>query len=145
MKTVEDILAVRGPSVITAPSTSTVKEAAKLMTEANVGSVVIREGREVQGIFTERDLLSRVVACGKDPSLVTLAEVMSAPVEACGLSDSVDECAARLTEGHIRHLIVVEDGALVGLISFRDMFSARDLDVPEGVPTGHASTANDYG
>ncbi len=134
MTTVEQILAIKGPDVIVTALTSTVWEVSRLMAEANVGSVIVRdegEGRpsahyrcgapEVLGIFTERDLLRRVVAPGKDPSAVLVAEVMSSPVQHCRLADDIAQCAERLADGHMRHLAVIEDGALVGLIALRDI------------------------
>jgi len=123
MTTVEQILAIKGPDVVVTAPTSTVREACELMAEANVGSIIVREGRELLGIFTERDLLRRVVARGKDPSSTTVAEVMSSPVQHCRLDDDVAVCAERLTAGHIRHMAVVEDGVLVGLIGLRDIFA----------------------
>ena len=123
MKTVEQILAIKGPDVIVASSTSTVWEVSKLMAEANVGSVIVRDEGDVLGIFTERDLLRRVVSPGKEPASTLVSEVMSSPIQHCQLADSVDECAERLTDGHIRHLAVIEDGALIGLIGLRDIFA----------------------
>ena len=66
MAVIEDILMIKGPDVIIAPSSSTVLEAARLMSEANVGSVIVKDGEEVKGIFTERDLLKRVMAADRD-------------------------------------------------------------------------------
>jgi len=123
MTTVEQILAVKGPDVIVAAPTSTVLEVSKLMAEANVGSVIVREEGKVLGIFTERDLMRRVVATGKDPSVVLVAEVMSSPVASCGLADDIAICAKQLAGGHIRHLAVIEEGTLVGLIGLRDILS----------------------
>ena len=128
MTTVEQVLAVKGPDVIVASSSTTVLEAAKLMSEANVGSVVVREEGQVLGIFTERDLLRRVVAHKKDPSQIQLQEVMSSPVKICRLNDDIRDCAEELTRTHIRHLAVIEDGALVGLISFRDVLTTQVHD-----------------
>ncbi len=125
MPTIEDILTAKGPDVIVADSRATVSEAAKMMAHANVGSVIIRDSAEVLGIFTERDLLRRVVACRKDPSSVPLREVMSSPVKSCRLSDDVQDCADMLTRSHIRHLAVIEEGELVGLIGLRDMLAAQ--------------------
>lgn len=123
MATVEDILMLKGPDVIvTAPST-TVHEAVKMMCEANVGSVVIKEHQDVEGIFTERDLLRRVVAPGKDPRTTPLSDVMTFPVRSVSLSTSVRECSDLLEREHIRHLAIVEEGALVGMISLRDVLS----------------------
>jgi len=121
METVEQILAVKGPDVIVAAPTDTVREVSKLMAEANVGSVIVREEGAVLGIFTERDLLRRIVAPGKDPSAIPVADVMSSPVQHCRLADDVATCAERLGREHIRHLAVIEDGALVGLIGLRDI------------------------
>jgi len=121
MATVEDILMQKGPDVTVACSTMTVRDATRLMSRANVGSVVIRDGEEVHGIFTERDLLRRMVAKGLNPDTTSLSQVMSTPVVSCGISDDLDTCKRLLTDKHIRHLTVIEGGALVGLIGFRDI------------------------
>jgi len=138
MITVEDILMGKGPDIIVATSTTTVLEAAELMAEDNIGSVIIRDNDEIRGIFTERDLLRRVVAAGKHPSTITLEEVMSSPVNACRLDDDVRECARVLSETHTRHLAVVEDGTLVGLISLRDVQAAQ-ARIPWPRPLGDRS------
>jgi len=123
--TVKNILMGKDPEVIVAASTTTVLDAATLMAKDQIGSIVIRDHGKVLGIFTERDLLCRVVAAGKDPSAVTLEEVMSSPVNACRLDDDVRKCARILSETNTRHLAVVEGGALVGLISLRDVQAAQ--------------------
>lgn len=125
MATVQQIMMNKGPDVIVAAADTTVRAAARLMSQATVGSIVIREGGRVKGIFTERDLLRRVVAAGKDPDAITLGEVMSSPVESCTLSDDVRRCGARLAEGNMRHLAVIEDGALIGVIGIRDILAAE--------------------
>jgi CBS domain-containing protein len=121
MITVEQILAVKGPDVIVTEPDANVHEVCRLMAEANVGSVIVRAGQEVRGIFTERDLLRRIVAAGKDPAATAVGEVMSSPVRHCRLHDDVSRCAHRLADGHIRHLAVIEDGVLIGLIGLRDI------------------------
>ena len=125
MATVEQILMIKGPDVIIAAPDSSVMDAAKLMAEANVGSVIVKDGEQVVGIFTERDLSRRVVAAGRDPGATALADVMSSPVRSCGLGESVHDCAEKLTGEHIRHMAVIEDGALVGLIGLRDVMAAE--------------------
>ncbi len=140
MATIEDILMAKGPDVIVATSTNTVMEAIKMMAKAKVGSVIIRDDDEVKGIFTERDLLIRVVAADKDPSSTPITEVMSSPVKSCRLSDDVDKCAKELTDSHIRHMAVIEDGALVGLIGLRDMLTAALNSREEKIRTLEAIT-----
>lgn len=125
MLTIEDILMVKGPDVIVTSLNTTVLEAAKLMDEANVGSVIIRENDEINGIFTERDLLRRVVAKGKDPSDISVGSVMSSPVTSCRLGDDVQHWIDELAKAHIRHVVVVEDGSLIGLIGLRDMITTQ--------------------
>ena len=125
MNTVEDVLMTKGSNMIVSPPEATVLEAVRLMSEANVGSVVIRQDNRVAGLFTERDLLRRVVAAAKDPAVTCLCDVMSAPVQTCRLGDDLKDCARRMSEMRIRHLVVVEQDALVGLISLRDIPTQR--------------------
>jgi len=125
MATVEDVLMTTGPEVIVAGPTTTAAEAARLMDEARVGSVIVKDGDRIAGIFTERDLLSRVVAKGGRPDEVKLSEVMSSPVRTCRLGDEVDACLQTLSGHHIRHLAVVEQGVLVGVLGLRDLLTAK--------------------
>ena len=124
MLTVEDILLIKGPDVMVAGSTTTVLEATRQMAEAGVGSVVIDDSDGTDGIFTERDLLKRVVAAERDPATTLLAEVMTSPVATCSLSTTVRDALGDMFEKHIRHLVVQEDGGLVGLIGVRDVLAA---------------------
>jgi CBS domain-containing protein len=128
MTTVEQILMVKGPATIVADPSTTVFEAARLMTEDNVGAIIVREGNVTEGIFTERDLMRRVVAVDKDPKKLIMSEVMSSPVSSCRLGDDIRHCSKILTESRIRHLAVIEDGVLVGLISSRDIQAAEIHD-----------------
>ena len=125
MRTVEDILMTKGPDVIVASPDTTVFEAAKMMDTGKVGSVVIKAADELAGIFTERDLMKKVVARGKDPAATPLSDVMTSPLKTCRLSDDVSKVADTMAMERIRHLVVVEQGALVGLISLRDVLSAE--------------------
>jgi CBS domain-containing protein len=125
MLTVKDILMVKGPNVVVAGLDSTVEEAAKLMAQANVGSVIVKDGDAVAGVFTERDVLGRIVVKGLDPKSVKLSEVMSSPVRTCGLDDPVSACAKIFQSEHIRRLAVVDDDMLIGVIGIRDVMYAQ--------------------
>ena len=142
MSTIANILMVKGPDVIVAGPNSTVMDAARLMAEANVGSVIVKDGDELLGIFTERDLLRRVVVRGKAPDATPLSDVMSAPLKTCGLEDSVQDVVDCLTREHIRHLAVVEDGALVGAISLRDVMAAQLRDMNQKIRDIEERTAD---
>ncbi len=135
MPTIEDVLAAKGPDVVVASSDTTVREAASMMSQANVGSVIIKDFDDTKGIFTERDLLQRVIASGKDPAATRIDEVMSSPVKSCGLSDTTGEVIGLLTTEHIRHLAVIEQGVLIGLIGLRDVLagelSAKNSEIAE--------------
>lgn len=135
MATIEDILMVKGPDVIVATSDTTVQEAAQMMSRANVGSIIIKDDDGVDGIFTERDLLKRVVARGEDPGRTRLGDVMSSPVKSCGLFDDVTDVANLLTDEHIRHLAIVQDGALIGVIGLRDVMAAQLRESQAAVST----------
>jgi len=125
MSTVEDILMAKGPDVVVAGPDNTVEEAAKMMCQANVGSVIVKDDDAIAGIFTERDMLDRVVAEGLDPKAVKLLDVMSSPVKTCTLEDSVESCAEHFKREHIRRLAVVDDGVLIGVIGMRDVMYAE--------------------
>ncbi|MHC4716653.1 MAG: CBS domain-containing protein [Planctomycetota bacterium] len=133
MSTVEDVMMIKGPDVIVAAPTSTVSEAARLMADAEVGSLIVKDGGEVVGIFTERDLLCRVVAREQDPARVTLADVMSSPVASCRLGDEMRDVADMLAQRHIRHLAVIEGGALVGVIGVRDILAVELRETEEQI------------
>lgn len=100
---------------------STVAEAARIMSEQHVGAVVVTKGDKVVGIFSERDVLNRVVARHLDPGATRVDDVMSTPVACCSLETTRSECTAVMRAKRIRHLPVVDGGRLVGMISIRDI------------------------
>ena len=125
MLTVEDILMVQGSDVVVADPGTSVFEAARLMAESDVGSLIVKDQDDVRGIFTERDLLKRVVAEGLDVKGTLLSDVMSSPALSCQLSTSVNDAADTMTSHRFRYLVVLEAGALVGLIGLRDVLVAQ--------------------
>ena len=99
----------------------TVQAAAARMAERCCGSILVCEGGELRGIFTERDLLARVVAAGHDPAGTRLAEVMTPDPDTIGGSAPVAEAVRRMDEGCYRHLPVLEGGRILGVVSLRDV------------------------
>lgn len=126
MATVRDILAKKGAFVAAVGRDHSVLDAAKEMNTRRVGSLVVTEGESVVGIFTERDILTRVVAVRRDPETTPVGEVMTAPVAVCHPDTTVEECRGVMTKQRIRHLPVVENGRLVGIITSGDIL-AREM------------------
>jgi CBS domain-containing protein len=123
MATVRDILAKKGGYVAAVGRDHSVLDAAKEMNVRRVGSLVVIEGESVVGIFTERDILTRVVAVRRDPETTSVGEVMTAPVAVCHPETTVEECRGVMTNRRIRHLPVVADGRLVGIITSGDILA----------------------
>ena len=121
MSTVESILLEKGSDIIGLLDTTTVSEAVGRMIEANVGCLIVEAGDKAVGIFTERDLLRRVVGEGKDPKTTLISEVMTSPVNSCSPSDEVGECFKTLSTSQFRHLLVLDNEEPVGVISLRDV------------------------
>jgi IMP dehydrogenase len=125
MATLHDLLALKGHDVISVQPGDTVLRAASLMNERNVGAVLVMDAGRMAGIFTERDVLRRVVAAGLDPATTPVAKVMTTPVATCPAEISVDECAALMTTNNIRHLPVEHESALAGMVSIRDLLAHK--------------------
>jgi CBS domain-containing protein len=123
MATVREILGKKGSDVISVPPTETVVKAAQLMNERGIGGLVVTDGKRLAGIFTERDILRRVVAQRRDPAATKVGDVMTSPVTACALETTVEECAAMMTAKRIRHLPVIGEKGLVGLITIGDVLA----------------------
>jgi len=103
---------------------TTVRDATKLMASRRIGAVMIGEGQTLLGIFTERDLMTKVVAPGRDPDKVRLSEVMTTKPDTIRPEESAGDALQRMQRGGYRHLPVVENGRLVGMVSVRDIYAA---------------------
>lgn len=128
MPKVLDILNRKGHDVVTVDTERTVLEAVRLMGEHRIGAVVVLEkGKDgvVVGIFSERDLLNRVVVAKKPLETTHVGEVMSSPVAYVSPDTSISECRAAMTQKRMRHLPVLEKGKLVGVISIGDVVASE--------------------
>lgn len=126
MKTVGHILRDKPHSQLYAvgPET-TVLEAAELMNDKGIGAVLVVENGELAGIVTERDYVRRVVLLERSAYATTVGEIMTRNLFVVGLRDSNQYCMQLMTEKNLRHLPVLEQGELVGLLSIRDL--VRDV------------------
>ena len=116
--------------LILVPGTMTVRQAAKLMKTKHYGAVLITEGEELLGIFTERDAVFRVLAVGRDPEETQLADVMTKEPKTIAPEKTFGHAMLMMHEGGFRHVPVVDDGKLVGMVSSRN---ALDPDLEEFV------------
>ena len=122
MPTVKDVLAVKGESLFTIGSHLTVLDATRVMNQHKIGAVVVMDAGRVVGIFSERDVLRRVVAEERSPRDVKVADVMTKDVICCAMSDDLDDVSAIMKDRRIRHVPVCDtDGTLHGIISIGDV------------------------
>jgi CBS domain-containing protein len=115
------LLAQKGGAVHTVPTTVTVLEAVQEMNRHKIGSVLVMNGLRLAGIFTERDVLLRVVGAELDPLTTPIAKVMTADVLTIAPDTSVQDVMNLFAEKRCRHLPVVKNGQLIGLVSIGDV------------------------
>ena len=115
-----EILEEKGGDVLEIDGDSSVFEAVQLMVENNVGSLLVTERGEVAGIVTERDYLRRVTLEGRTEE-APVREIMSSPLVVATLETTVDECMAMMSDRRIRHIPVVDEEKVVGLVSIGDL------------------------
>jgi CBS domain-containing protein len=122
MSLVRELLERKGSHILTIGPASSVLQAALLMNEHRVGSLVVVADRRVVGMFTERDVLQRVVARRRDPEATRVGEVMTAAVVCCTPETTVEEARGVMRDRRIRHLPVADAGGrLLGMISIGDL------------------------
>jgi CBS domain-containing protein len=112
----------------TLDSSSTIAEAARAMRDGDFGAVIVTEGDSVHGIVTDRDIVVRAIADGRDPDSTQLGEVTSEELETLSPDDSIDDAVAKVRAADVRRLPVVEDGRAVGIVSLGDLAVERDSD-----------------
>jgi CBS domain-containing protein len=124
---VSDILDDKGHEVLQIEADATVFEAVKRMVEANVGSLLVSDGGQHVGIVTERDYLRRIALERRDDETIAVRDVMSSPLVVVTQDTSIDECMAVMTDRRIRHVPVVDEGIVVGIVSIGDVvkFTSR--------------------
>lgn len=121
---VRGILAQKGTRVYTIGPDEDVYVALELMAEHDIGALVVVEGDEVVGVMGEREYARKVILFGRASRDTRVRDVMSSPVHTAALGDTVAACMARVTESRVRHLPVLDEGQLVGLVSIGDLVKA---------------------
>ena len=113
----------RTPLVTVSPET-TVMQAVRVMDQESIGAVAVMDGNDLVGMFSERDLMLRVVSERRDPERTLVEDVMTSPVETIHRDCTADEALKVMLDKHIRHLPIVDrDGTLAGMISMRSLLA----------------------
>jgi CBS domain-containing protein len=133
MSRVADILGIKGVQVHAIDDDATVFDAIRKMVQYDIGALIVNDRDGIAGIFTERDHLRRVTLAGRDARTTAVREVMTTALICVEPHTSVGDCMAMMTRERIRHLPVVQDGDLVGLVSIGDlvkhMASEREVEI----------------
>jgi len=118
---VEAILSRKGADVVTVASDCPVTEVARILCEHRIGAVVVRDDEVICGVMSERDVVRALCHHGAETLALKASDLMTREVLSCRLRDAVDHLMALMTDRHIRHLPVIEDGRLLGIISIGDV------------------------
>jgi len=121
MKSVKQLLDTKQVQIFSVTENSSVLDALKVMTEKNISALLVMEGPKLLGIFTERDYARKIVLQGKASKDTQIKEAMTPNPISVSLSDSIDKCMELMTEKHIRHLPVVVDHEVKGMVSIGDV------------------------
>ena len=127
MSKVSEILEHKGGMVLSVESSETVYNAICLMAEVNIGAILIQDNDTISGIFTERDYLQKIALKSLSSKATLVKDVMTTPVISAEPGDSVQKCIETMTSCHCRHLPIVENGKLLGIVSIGDLVK-RMLD-----------------
>jgi len=124
MKQAKNILDNKGSDIWSIDPGATVLDAITLMAEKRIGALLVMNGSDLNGVFSERDYARKVVLMGKSSRETAVREIMTSEVVVAKPAHTVEECMALMTDKRIRHLPVVEDDAVVGVLSIGDLVKA---------------------
>jgi CBS domain-containing protein len=125
MSTIKQLLDLKGHDVWSIDVDQVVLDAIKLMAEKGIGAVVVTEHGKMTGVMTERDYARKIVLKGRLSSDTKIRDIMSTNVIYASPDNTVEECMAMMTEKRIRHLPIMENDRLIGLISIGDLVKAK--------------------
>lgn len=124
---------VAGRDVVVVDIAASVTHAARVMSDKQIGAVPVVDGERVAGIFTERDVMARVVAAGVNPAETPVSAVMSTSLIVADVRDTHDVCMRRMQQARVRHLLVLDNGRLAGVLSLRDLLALEMDEKDEAV------------
>jgi len=117
---------IEGHPLFHVPSTASVRDVARTMSDRNIGAIAVLDAGKLVGIFSERDVLTRIVAEGRNPDETRVESVMTKDIIVAAPADNINEALQKMHDCNCRHLPVVEGGRLVGMISIRDLLQVDD-------------------
>jgi CBS domain-containing protein len=133
MKLIKHLLDRKGRNIISVKPETSVLDAIRLMAEKGIGSLVVMEDQELLGIMSERDYARKVIIKGRSSESTVVSEIMTVNVFTTSSSETVSDCMGVMTEKKIRHLPVVEDNVVIGMISIGDLVEAIIADQQEEI------------
>ncbi len=134
MRTVRQLLEAKSPEVIAIGPEAPVIDAIRLMAERGIGALLVMDGARLAGILSERDYARKIVLQGRSSRDTPVRDIMTAEVVTVAPGDSIDHCMQLVTDRRIRHLPVVDGGAVIGVLSIGDLVKTvielqrRDID-----------------
>ena len=127
---VSEILGGKGGSVITASRETSLQEVAKVLAKHKIGALVVKDGSTVCGIVSERDIVRHIASDGSSALDQSVSDCMTTSVISCTRSDSINVVMEKMSSGRFRHLPVIEEGKLLGIISIGDVVK-RKIELAE--------------
>ena len=121
MKCVKHILQSKSNAIYSVRAETSVLDALQVMMDKNISALLVMEGLDLKGIFTERDYARKIILQGKSSKETLISEVMTAQLETVSMNSTIDHCMQIMTARHIRHLPIVDDGKVGGMISIGDL------------------------
>lgn len=133
MKLISHLLERKGRHIISVQPDASVLDAIRLMAEKNIGAVLVMEGDRLRGIMSERDYARKVIVKGRSSNSTLVADIMTVDVVTTSSGETVNNCMGLMTDKRIRHLPVVDDNVVVGVISIGDLVQAIISDQQEAI------------
>jgi len=124
MKKIRDVLNRKSADVATVSAGTTIRDAVRTMSDKKIGSVLVVDNEQLKGIFTERDLMSRVVAAGVDLDSAPVDDVMSKDLITCSEDDTIEEVSRIMSNARHRHIPVIAGKQLVGIVTAGDIMAS---------------------
>ncbi len=133
MKLVRHLLDVKGSDIVTIDEGASVFDAVKMMADRSIGSLLVMEGNDLKGIVTERDYARKVILKGRSPGTARVGEIMTTRLITATPEQTVNDCMTLMTEKRIRHLPIVANDRVCGVISIGDLVQAIISDQQEAI------------